>query len=78
MTHEQKMINELVIENESLLNKLRMVQAYNKELERNVENLSTTFQDLLLNWAILRHNAGYDDLETERQKYEYIENTGTL
>jgi phage shock protein A len=78
MTNEQKMIEELVKENENLLNKIHMLQAYNKELIRKSENLSTSFIQLIDKWENLRNRLDLPQTETIRQRYELIEKSGIL
>ena len=78
MTNEQKMIQELIVENESLLNKIYFLQAHNKELDRNAQKLSTSFLQLLELIEIYRHNLEYDPKQTEEMKYEFLEKSGIL
>lgn len=78
MTNEQKMIEELVRENESLLNKIYMLQAYNKELIRKSENLSTSYIQLIDMWESLRRRLDLPQKETIRQRIELIEKSGII
>ena len=78
MTNEQRMIEELVKENESLLNKIYMLQAYNKELIRKSENLSTSYIQLIDTWESLRRRLDLPQNETIRQRYELIEKSGII
>jgi hypothetical protein len=78
MTNEQRMIEELVKENESLLNKIHMLQAYNKELIRKSENLSTSYIQLIDTWESLRRRLDLPQTETIRQRYELIEKSGII
>lgn len=78
MTNEQKMIQELIVENESLLNKIAFAQAYNKELLRKTENLSTTFAQLLDLCETYRNNLNYDEEQTKQMKYQFLEQSGIL
>jgi len=78
MTNEQRMIEELVRENESLLNKIYMLQAYNKELIRKSENLSTSYIQLIDTWESLRRRLDLPQDETIRQRYELIEKSGII
>ena len=73
-SNEQKIIQELIIENESLLNKIYMIQAHNKEQDRNAKKLSTSFLQLLDLFEMYRHNLEYDPQQTEQMKYEFLEN----
>lgn len=78
MTNEQKIIQELIIENESLLNKIYMLQAHIKEQDTNAKKLSTSFLQLLELVETYRHNLEYDPKQTEQMKYEFLEKSGIL
>jgi len=78
MTNEQKIIQELIIENESLLNKIYMLQAHIKEQDTNAKKLSTSFLQLLELVETYRHNLEYDPIQTAELKYEFLEKSGIL
>ena len=78
MTNDQKIIQELIIENESLLNKIYMLQAHIKEQDTNAKKLSTSFLQLLELVETYRHNLEYDPIQTAELKYEFLEKSGIL
>lgn len=74
----EKQIHELMDENEDLIKKIIMIKSHQKEMERNIKKLSTSFLQLLELVEVYRHNLEYDQKQTEEMKYEFLEKSGIL
>ena len=78
MNNVERIMNELGQDNQRLRNDITMLNATIKDLEASNKKMLTTFEHLLSIWEEYRSVLGYDLSETQRLRYEFIEDSGIL